>query len=80
MIRTTIIKDLQVTAATNTEVETYSCPSTNYYLHVSLSEEKTETDKNDIALAKSSDGGIVEIAFTSSPGKSATPINIIYQI
>ena len=78
MIRTIIIKEPQVEFSTNTQVESYSPASEGVYLNVHLSQEERKEDSNK-AIAKSPDGGVVEIAFSNSRDKSPETINIVYQ-
>ena len=78
MILPIIIKEPKTNFATSTPVESYSLTNESGYLNVRLSKEEKKEDL-DTAIAKSPDGGIVELAFSNTPGKSPETINIVYQ-
>ena len=78
MIKTTLPKDLQLKAATNTPVEAFLETHEGVYFNVCLSQEKNTQEKSEIALAKMPGGEIVEIAFTNSPSRVSNTIEIHY--
>lgn len=80
MTRTTFPKDLQVKAATSTPVECFSPTSEPSLLIVTLAHDEKEISDFNKAFAKSPDGDIVEVAFTSASVKPSSSIQIVYNI
>jgi hypothetical protein len=80
MIRTTFPKDLQVKAANSTPVECFSDFGKPTTLVVTLAEKEIEIPSCNKTFAKTPEGEIVEVAFTSPFAKSTGSIQIVYNI
>lgn len=80
MIRTTFPKDLKVKAATSTPVELFSAAAQPISLVVTIAHDEKEIPDCNKAFAKSPDGDIVEVAFTSPAIKPSSSIQIVYNI
>lgn len=80
MTQSTFVRDIKVKATTSTAVESFSGPKEELTLNVIISPRESRQEKCDKALAKTPEGGIVEISFTGTTGRSSNPIRINYLI
>ena len=80
MFRRTLIPNIQFKAATSTPVESFSATSEPTTLVVTLCHQEKENPVPNKAFAKSPEGGIVEVAFSSPAPQAKSSIQIVYKL
>ena len=78
MFRRTSIPNLEFNVASSTQAEAFSPPTLNSSFSISYDHEEEIQSNAEVALGKSSDGEVVQIAFSSTPVKKQS-FNLIYR-
>ena len=80
MTRTTILKDLEIKAASSTPVETFTDAGKEIKLNVCLSESEEKSVETEAALAITPAGSIVIIEYQSATAAKYTAKPILFQL
>lgn len=78
MFRRTSIPNLQFTVASSTQVESFIDPHQESSIRISYEHQEGPSSDAEMGLGKSTDGEIVQLAFSSTPAKTQS-FNLIYR-